>query len=110
MTRPLSSSLRLAPRSLVRHGVSLVLVLFVLVAVGFPLTGCEPSDTELRTSSQALAHPGPWVIPPETLAIGDTQHVSYTGAGPWVDEETSCEGVLTQGATELREWFYVVFF
>jgi len=51
----------------------------------------------------ALSQPGPWDIPAETLAIGDTQHVSYTGAGPWVGS-SGCGGSLLSGTAELRDW------
>ena len=56
----------------------------------------------------ALAEPGPWHIPAETTAVGDTQYVEYTGAGPWVGEQ-GCGGGLLQGTSLLRDYITLYF-
>jgi MYXO-CTERM domain-containing protein len=56
----------------------------------------------------AIAEPGPWHIPAETTAIGDTQYVEYTGAGPWVGE-SGCGGGLLQGTSLLRDYITLYF-
>jgi len=66
------------------------------------LSACTaPSGVD--TLEQPLARPGPWDIPADTLAIGDTQHVDYTGAGPWRGP-SGCGGSLLEGTAELRDW------
>jgi len=77
-----------------------VAVLAVFAACAGPV---EPASRD-----QSLAVDGPWVIPAETLAIGDTQYVEYTGAGPWVGE-SGCGGGLLPGTEMLREWLYQSF-
>jgi len=52
---------------------------------------------------QAAAASGPWQIPASTIAAGDSQYVTYTGAGPW-NGESSCQGGMTSGANALRTW------
>jgi hypothetical protein len=82
-----------------------------LTAAALPLlaalAGCE-LGLEVDQAHYALAEPGPWNIPPETLELGDQQHVAYTGAGPWVGE-SGCSGGMTSGATALREYIYTYF-
>ena len=56
----------------------------------------------------AIAEQGPWHIPAETTAIGDTQYVEYTGAGPWVGE-SGCGGGLLQGTSLLRDYIMLYF-
>jgi hypothetical protein len=75
------------------------------------LAACGPADQdEERTAvtEQALAHPGPWEIPAETLAIGDEQDVVYTGAGDWVGE-AGCGGGILSGTDILRDYLYAHF-
>jgi len=74
----------------------------VLVA-GLVLVGCsQPGERAgLRARVLALAEPGPWHIPPATLAIGDLQYVPYTGAGPWPGQ--GCSGAVTPQAEALRD-------
>lgn len=73
------------------------------------LVGCGPDDLpDLGTSAQDLAVAGPWSIPPDVVAAGDTQYVEYTGAGPWVGT-SGCEGGMTDGASEFRSFLYSVF-
>ncbi len=67
------------------------------------------NDEEIAKQEYALAHEGPWDIPAETITIGDTQYVPYTGAGPWISEEESCSGSLTLGARLLRDWLPAAF-
>jgi len=75
----------------------------VLLALG----GCgEP--VEVDDARFAVATPGPWVIPAETLAVGDTQYVDYTGAGPWVGE-SGCGGDFLPGTRLLQDWLYANF-
>lgn len=57
------------------------------------------------TAQQGLAHPGPWVVPEPVLAIGDTQYVEYTSAGPWIGP-SGCAGALSPGAAILRTYLY----
>lgn len=84
----------------------LAAVAVVLAAV---LGGCGGGSGEpVGAVSQASAHPGPWVIPEETLAIGDTQWVEYTGAGPWIGE-SGCSGGITPGAEIVRTYLYAHF-
>ena len=63
---------------------------------------------EVGEARYAVAEPGPWHIPPETTAIGDTQYVDYTGAGPWVGED-GCGGGLLEGTGVLREYIMLYF-
>lgn len=74
------------------------------------LVGCtSPSDEEsVGRIESALAHPGPWQIPADTLAIGDTQYVEYTGAGPWLGE-SGCSGGIMSGTDILRDYLYAHF-
>lgn len=72
----------------------------VLVLLG---AGCSSSEEDIGKSQHALSEAGPWHIPPETLAIGDTMYVEYTGAGPWVGT-SGCAGGMTPGAVTLRDW------
>ena len=81
---------------LVRVGAPVIIVL----ALG---AGCSADPEEIGKSESALAESGPWHIPPETLAIGDTMYVEYTGAGPWVGT-SGCSGGMTPGAVTLRDW------
>lgn len=70
------------------------------------LAGCVGED--VGKVDFALARPGPWVIPADTLAIGDTQYVGYTGAGPWVGP-SACGGGLLTGTRQLGDWLEVTF-
>jgi MYXO-CTERM domain-containing protein len=77
------------------------------------LTGCSAEDTELSDigvgrARHALAQPGPWQIPADTLAIGDTMQIEYTGAGPWVGE-AGCYPGMTPGNSLLRDYIYANF-
>lgn len=73
------------------------------------LAACSSGDADLVGEARyAVAEPGPWHIPPETTAIGDTQHVDYTGAGPWIGEE-GCGGGLLEGTGILREYIALYF-
>jgi hypothetical protein len=78
------------------------------LALALPMAACageEPSIDQLHFS---IAEPGPWHIPLETLAIGDTQEVPYTGAGPWIGEQ-GCGGQLLAGTSLLRDYVYLYF-
>jgi MYXO-CTERM domain-containing protein len=55
-----------------------------------------------------LAKPGPWSIPASTLAIGDTQFVENTQAGPWLGP-SGCSGGMTPGNDLLRDYLYAHF-
>jgi MYXO-CTERM domain-containing protein len=59
------------------------------------------SGEDVDKARHALSHPGPWDIPEDTIAIGDTQYVEYTGAGPWIGS-AGCSGGMTDGAEEVR--------
>ncbi len=69
--------------------------------------GCGDADPyePVQGSHAELAHPGPWDIPAETLAIGDTQYVKYTDAGPW-NNGNGCAGGMTPGNEILRQYLY----
>lgn len=71
------------------------------LAICFAL-GCAGVE-DVDKSQAAVSIPGPWDIPDATLAIGDTQSVEYTGAGPWRGE-SGCGAGLTDGASVLREF------
>ena len=60
-----------------------------------------PSDVGYREDYIAVS--GPWQIPPSTLAIGDQQHVTYTGAGPWIGT-SGCGGTFLPGTDRLKNW------
>ena len=84
-----------------------VLWIFVVGLCGF--WGCDGMEpVTIVKVSKNLAHPGPWDIPDETIAIGDTQYVAYTGAGPWTGTD-SCSGGWTAGALTMRDWMYANF-
>ncbi|GAB5543483.1 MAG: hypothetical protein SangKO_032430 [Sandaracinaceae bacterium] len=74
----------------------------------FALTSACAAPTDVGVSQEKLSHPGPWDIPADTLAIGDTQDVDYTGAGPWVGS-SGCGGSLLGGTAELRDWLGAAF-
>lgn len=69
---------------------------------------CSVEDGELGMSRAELAQPGDWQIPADVLAIGDTQYVSYTGAGPWIGP-SGCGGGLLAGTGELRDYISMYF-
>lgn len=79
-----------------------------LLSSGLALVvACGEADPyePVESSYGELAHPGPWNIPAETLAIGDTQYVTYTGAGPW-NNGNGCAGGMTPGNEILRQYLY----
>ncbi len=76
----------------------------VTVPVLAALSGCDAAP-EIGEARYAVNEPGPWNIPPETLARGEEQFVPYTGAGPWVGESGCADG-LTEGAQVLRDFIY----
>ena len=71
------------------------------------LAACT-GEPDLGDARYAIAEPGPWHIPPATTAIGDTQYVTYTGAGPWVGE-SGCGGGLLEGSAVLRDYLALYF-
>lgn len=77
----------------------------MLAAVG---CGGETDEPRVAKATKALAVDGPWHIPPETLAIGDTQYVDYTSAGPWVGS-SGCGGDILSGTALLRDFLYTYF-
>ncbi|MBX3182571.1 MAG: hypothetical protein KIT72_19755 [Polyangiaceae bacterium] len=78
------------------------------VAVGCGDAPGTGETGELGELSGRLAHPGPWQIPAETLARGDTQYVAYTGAPAW-NGGAGCSGGMTSGNQILREYLYAHF-
>jgi hypothetical protein len=84
------------------------LLLLTLIGSTVGCTDEESAHEGYGTVRSALAHPGPWEIPDETLAIGDTQYVDYTGGGDWVGE-SGCGGNILSGTQVLREYLYVNF-
>lgn len=72
-------------------------------------TGCGEAPREhVGRSVTPLAKPGPWEIPEQVLAIGDSQYVSYTGAGPWLGED-GCYGGISPATDILRDYLYAHF-
>lgn len=78
------------------------LTLVTLVASALGLGGCM-SEEEAGKVEAALSAPGEWRIPAATKAIGDSQYVRYTSAGPWVGS-SGCAPWITPGAQALKEW------
>ena len=64
--------------------------------------GCVAPE-DVSSLDRAIAVTGPWQIPAATLARGDTQFVTYTGAGPWVGE-SGCGGSFLAGTQILEDW------
>jgi hypothetical protein len=81
-------------------GTSRALCLFAGLTV--TLAGCA-DDESFGKVQYTLARPGPWDIPATTIAVGDTQYVPYTGAGPWTGTG-ACSGGIRPGAETLRGW------
>jgi MYXO-CTERM domain-containing protein len=76
---------------------------------GATLVGCGEAPRErVGRAHDKLAEPGPWSIPPEVLAVGDDQHVEFTGAGPWIGEE-GCYGGISPATDILRDYLYAHF-
>lgn len=71
------------------------------------LTSCAAGE-DVGKADFALSQPGPWDIPADVAAIGDTQHIDYTGAGPWVGTD-GCGGGLLTGTGRLRDWMATAF-
>lgn len=65
-------------------------------------------EERIGRAARPLAEAGPWHIPPETLAIGDSQFVDYVGAGPWIGEE-GCYGGISPGTDLFRQYLYLYF-
>ena len=76
----------------------------LLIAALAVLCACGESE-DVDSSRLELAHPGPWSIPPETVAEGDMQNVTRTEAGPWVGE-SGCHAGFTSGAQAVEDWIY----
>jgi len=74
----------------------------------FLLTACAGFSEDVGKADLALSHPGPWDIPADTMAVGDTQYVNYTSAGPWVGS-SGCGGSLLSGTARLRDWVGTAF-
>jgi MYXO-CTERM domain-containing protein len=72
------------------------------------LGACVATEDNLGQTVASLAQEGAWEIPAEVLAIGDTQYVDYTGAGPWQGSD-SCQGGMTAGAEDLRDYINAYF-
>lgn len=62
----------------------------------------------IGSARYSVAEVGPWHIPPETIALGEQQYVSYTGAGPWVGE-SGCGGGMLEGTSILRDYLQLYF-
>src|SRR5690606_33532347 len=79
-----------------------------MLALALGLAGCADAVDDTGSHAAAIAEPGPWQIPPDTLAAGDVQYVGFTGAGPWIGPE-GCHGGLTSGAAILRDYLGYAF-
>ena len=64
--------------------------------------GCMSAEEAAKVEA-GLAVAGPWDIPADVAAVGDTQHIEYTGAGPWRGP-SGCGGSLSAGAAVLRDY------
>ncbi len=64
---------------------------------------------EVGSDVHSLATEGRWRAPAHILAEGDTQTVTYTGAGPWFEDERSCQGSFTEGGAILRDYLLAYF-
>lgn len=82
-------------------GIGVIGLATILMATGCMDAGLITDDES--ESKIVIAHENRWVIPPEVNAIGDTQFVSYTGAGRWYGS-SSCAGGLRSGAVELKNY------
>jgi len=71
------------------------------------LSGCLGAEAAGKIEA-ALSQSGPWDIPEETLAIGDTQVVEYTGAGSWRGPD-GCAGGPEPGTQVLGDWLRTAF-
>ena len=78
-----------------------ILPLLLLLASLPACTGTILNEEE--EEKLIVAHEVRWAIPPEVVAIGDGQHVPYTGAGAWTGS-SSCQGGMTTGASELSDF------
>ncbi len=78
-----------------------------LCLISIFVAGCADEES-LGKAQHALSHAGPWDIPSSTLAIGDTEYVPYTGAGPWTGT-SACSGGITAGAEVFRGWLREAF-
>ena len=70
-------------------------------------TACEAPS--INSETQSLGIDGRWRAPDHILAEGDSQSVEYTGAGPWFDDERSCQGTFTDGGAVLRDYLLAYF-
>lgn len=73
-----------------------------LLLCALAATGCVSAE-EVGKSDYALSQPGAWDIDDSVVAIGDTQYVEYTSAGPWVGT-SGCGGGLLTGTAQLRDY------
>ena len=103
-TRRVASGRRGGPAARAASAASLAALLAAAALAG----GCLAEEPAVESRHFSIAEPGPWHIPLETLAIGDTQTVPYTGAGPWIGEQ-GCGGSLLPGTGLLREYIATYF-
>jgi hypothetical protein len=73
------------------------------------LFGAACEAPEIASEMQSLGTEGRWRAPAHILADGDSQSVTYTGAGPWFDDERSCQGTFTDGGAVLRDYLLAYF-
>ncbi|MCC6877085.1 MAG: hypothetical protein IT378_22460 [Sandaracinaceae bacterium] len=70
--------------------------------------GCATHDEELGKLDEALSRPGRWSLPGSVEQAGDTQHVGYTGAGPWRGT-SGCGGGMRPGTAVFRDFLRASF-
>lgn len=107
MHRTLSTALsRASPIS--QHGAPRFALVFRLLVFGLIASAaCEAPAID--SEQQSLGIDGRWRAPAHILAEGDSQSVEYTGAGPWFEDERSCQGTFTDGGAVLRDYLLAYF-
>lgn len=81
---------------------------FFLPLLALPLVACV-ADGDVGAAEGSLSVAGPWDIPADTLAVGESMSVEYTGAGAWRGESGCHPGGLTDGGEALRSWMMEAF-
>jgi uncharacterized protein (TIGR03382 family) len=81
------------------------------IVAGLTASACAGSGGDAGDVGErrySISEEGSWHIPAETIAIGETEFVPYTGAGPWVGED-GCGGGMLDGTVILRDYLQLYF-